>query len=144
MRAGSPASGICFAIARAPRPSNCRRADVLILYEYPLNERVRTLLRLEDLFERLDFFTAGEHAFQHHVALTTLFDILDIAARADLKSDLLQELERQRQALMGFQVGAGRVHRTRWKRCWSSSTALPPSSTRPRARPGSTSGTTSG
>jgi cell division protein ZapD len=74
----------------------------LILYEYPLNERIRTLLRLEDLFERLEFFAAQEHALDHHVALVTLFEILDVAARADLKSDLLQELERQRQALMAF------------------------------------------
>lgn len=74
----------------------------LILYEYPLNERVRTLLRLEDLFERLEYFAAKEHPLDHHVALVTLFEILDVAARADLKSDLLQELERQRQALMAF------------------------------------------
>jgi len=74
----------------------------LILYEYPLNERVRTLLRLEDLFDRLDFFARREHSLDHHVALTTLFDILDISARADVKSDLLQELDRQRQALTQF------------------------------------------
>ncbi len=74
----------------------------MILYEYPLNERVRTLLRLEDLFERLDFFASQEHPLDHHVALGTLFEILDVAGRADLKSDLLQELERQRQALIGF------------------------------------------
>lgn len=76
--------------------------DGLILYEYPLNERIRTLLRLEDLFERLDFFAAREHPLDHHVAITTLFDILDAAGRADLKSDLLQELDRQRQALAQF------------------------------------------
>jgi cell division protein ZapD len=74
----------------------------LILYEYPLNERIRTLLRLEDLFERLDFFARREHPLDHHVALTTLFDVLDISSRADLKSDLLQELDRQRQALAQF------------------------------------------
>jgi cell division protein ZapD len=74
----------------------------LILYEYPLNERVRTLLRLEDLFERLQFFVSREHPHEHHVALTTLFEILDVASRADLKSDLLQELERQRQTLLSF------------------------------------------
>jgi hypothetical protein len=50
----------------------------LILYEYPFNERIRTLLRLEDLFERLDFFLAQEHPLQHHVALTTLFEIVDV------------------------------------------------------------------
>lgn len=57
---------------------------VLILYEYPFNERIRTLLRLEDLFERLDFFLAQEHPLQHHVALTTLFEIVDVAGRADI------------------------------------------------------------
>jgi cell division protein ZapD len=74
----------------------------LILYEYPLNERVRTLLRLEDLFERLDTFAQREHPLDHHIALITLFEILEVSARADLKSDLLQELERQRQTLAGF------------------------------------------
>ncbi len=74
----------------------------MILYEYPLNERVRTLLRLEDLFDRLEFFARREHPLDHHVALGTLFEVLDVAGRADLKSDLLQELERQRQTLMGF------------------------------------------
>src|SRR5690606_11687604 len=38
----------------------------------------------------------------HHVALGTLFEVLDVAGRADLKSDLLQELERQRQTLLAF------------------------------------------
>ena len=74
----------------------------MILYEYPLNERIRTMLRLEDLFDRLDLFAAREHPLDHHVALNTLFDILDISARADVKSDLLQELDRQRQALQQF------------------------------------------
>lgn len=74
----------------------------MILYEYPFNERIRTLLRLEDLFERLDFFLAQDHALQHHVALTTLFEIVDVAGRADLKSDLNRELERQRQMLAGL------------------------------------------
>ena len=79
----------------------------MILYEYPLNERVRILLRLEDLFERLEFFAVREHPLEHHVAITTLFDILDVAGRADLKSDLLQELERQRQALYQFRNSPG-------------------------------------
>ena len=92
-----------FAVAASSRRIPTVAQDgTLILYEYPLNERIRTLLRLEDLFERLEFFAAQEHALDHHVALVTLFEILDVAARADLKSDLLQELERQRQALMAF------------------------------------------
>jgi cell division protein ZapD len=68
----------------------------LIVYEYPFNERIRTLLRLEDLYEKFKFFVHQEHAMQHHVALSTIFDMLEVAGRADLKSDLLQELERQK------------------------------------------------
>jgi cell division protein ZapD len=71
----------------------------VITYEYPMNERVRTLLRLEDLFDKLHFFVSKSDSEEHHSALLTLFELLDVAGRADLKSDLLQELERQRQVL---------------------------------------------
>jgi cell division protein ZapD len=76
----------------------------LIVYEYPFNERIRTLLRLEDLYEKFKFFVHQEHPMQHHVALATIFDMLEVAGRADLKSDLLQELERQRQTLLGYRM----------------------------------------
>ncbi len=76
--------------------------DSVITYEYPLNERIRTLLRLEDLFERSRHFIARSDPHDHHMALLTLFEILEVASRADLKSDLLQELERQKQALLAF------------------------------------------
>jgi cell division protein ZapD len=71
----------------------------VICYEHPLNERIRTLLRLEDLFDKVAFFANKDDAAEHHSALVTLFEILDVASRADMKSDLLQELERQKQAL---------------------------------------------
>jgi cell division protein ZapD len=74
----------------------------VITYEYPLNERIRTLLRLEDLFERSRHFIARTEPHDHHVALLTLFEIMEVASRADLKSDLLQELERQKQVLAAF------------------------------------------
>ena len=74
----------------------------MIVYEYPFNERIRTLLRLEDLYEKFLFFLQQPHPQQHHVALSTIFEMLEVAGRADLKSDLLQELERQRQTLLGF------------------------------------------
>ena len=74
----------------------------MIVYEYPFNERIRTLLRLEDLYEKFSFFLHQESPQQHHVALSTIFEMLEVAGRADLKSDLLQELERQKQTLLGF------------------------------------------
>ena len=74
----------------------------MITYEYPLSERVRTLLRLEDLFDKVTYFANQEHPMEHHVALNILFEILEVASRADLKFDLVQELERQRQILLSF------------------------------------------
>ncbi len=71
----------------------------MIDYEFPLNERVRTLLRLEDLFYRVELFIARNDSIDHHAALGVIFEILEVAARADLKSDLLQELERQKKIL---------------------------------------------
>lgn len=68
-------------------------------YEFPLNEKVRTMLRLEGLFARMAHFTANDHRSDHHAALLTLFEILEVASRADLKSELLQELDRQKRAL---------------------------------------------
>lgn len=76
----------------------------MIVYEYPFNERIRTLLRLEDLYEKFSFFLQQAHPLQHHVALSTIFEMLEVAGRADLKSDLLQELERQKQTLLGFKT----------------------------------------
>src|SRR5450631_1558222 len=76
-----------------------RRHPVVIRYEHPLNERIRTLMRLEDLYGRALFFANAEAPADHHAALLALFEISDVAARADLKTDILQELERQRQLL---------------------------------------------
>jgi cell division protein ZapD len=70
-----------------------------VLYEYPFTERVRTLLRLEDLFEKLNYFCAQEHSFCHHTSLLTLFEVLEVTSRSDLRGELLQELERHKQSL---------------------------------------------
>ncbi len=71
----------------------------MISYEFPLNERVRTMLRLEDLYFRISRFIESDDSPDHHAALGVLFEILEVASRADLKSELLQELERQKKAL---------------------------------------------
>ncbi|HEU0201190.1 MAG TPA: cell division protein ZapD [Burkholderiaceae bacterium] len=76
--------------------------EAAILYEYPFNERVRTMLRLEDLFDKVAYFRAQSHPYCHHTALLTLFEILEMTSRADLKGDLLQELERHRQSLLAL------------------------------------------
>jgi len=78
--------------------TNYQRSFV-ICYEHPLNERIRVLLRLEELFNRIIFFLSKNTAAEHHATMLALFEILDVTSRGDLKSDLLQELERQKQKL---------------------------------------------
>lgn len=74
----------------------------MILYEYPFNERIRTYLRLEHLFRQLVELLPRDHPVDHHFALVTLFEIMDVAARADLKSDVLKDLERHKAQLAGY------------------------------------------
>jgi cell division protein ZapD len=78
----------------------------LILYEYPFQEGIRTMLRLEQLFDRIGQLLPRDAAVDHHFALVTLFEVMDVASRADLKSDLLKELERHRQQLVAFRGNA--------------------------------------
>lgn len=72
------------------------------LYEYPLNERVRTYLRLEHLFVRLSQLMARTEPLDHHYALATIFEVMDVASRADLKSDALKDLDKQKQVLTSY------------------------------------------
>lgn len=74
----------------------------VILYEYPFNERIRTYLRLEHLCDRLTRLIHREDALDHHFALHTLFEIIDVASRADMKSDVLKDLDKQKQLLNNF------------------------------------------
>jgi cell division protein ZapD len=48
---------------------------------------------------RFSRFASRAERTDHHAALGVLFEIIEVASRADLKSELLQELERQRKAL---------------------------------------------
>jgi cell division protein ZapD len=74
----------------------------VILYEYPFNERIRTYLRLEHLFLRLSELMARETPLDHHFAIASMFEIMDVGARADLKSDVLKDLDKQKQILNAY------------------------------------------
>jgi cell division protein ZapD len=94
------ALALCRPVVPLPTPDR-RPPPVpeVIRYEHPLNERVRTMMRLEDIYRRVEYFSARSGEEDHHAALLALFEITDVAARADLKTDILQELERQKQVL---------------------------------------------
>ena len=94
--------------ARPPVPRGCRcpvpdpPRPALIVYEYPFNESIRTMLRLEHLFDRLGQLIERDAPVDHHHALATIFEIMDVGSRADVKSDLLKELEKHRLQLIGY------------------------------------------
>ena len=79
----------------------------MILYEYPFNEKIRTYLRLEHLFARLFTLQERVDALDHHFALITLFEILNVGARPDLKTDVLKDLDRQRQTMLAYRGNPG-------------------------------------
>jgi cell division protein ZapD len=79
----------------------------VILYEYPCNERVRSLLRVEHLFDRLFFFAKGTDPHFHQITVATLFELLDVCDRTDLRGAVLQDLERQRAALSALRQHPG-------------------------------------
>lgn len=74
----------------------------MILYEYPFNERIRTYLRLEHLFLRLTELASRDQALDHHFAIATIFEVMDVGARADLKSDVLKDLDKQKHILEAY------------------------------------------
>jgi cell division protein ZapD len=77
-------------------------SSAVILYEFPFNERVRTYLRLEHLFFRLGDLMGRRSATDHHFAITTLFEILEVGARSDLKTDVLKDLDKQKTLVAGY------------------------------------------
>lgn len=74
----------------------------MIVYEYPFNELVRSMLRLEYLFARFNHFNRSDDPELHHNAISILFELGDIGSRGDIKSLLLKEFERQKYALNGL------------------------------------------
>lgn len=79
-----------------------------LIYEQPLNERMRTLLRLEFLFRQLDYHLQGDSYWDTRAAIATLLDIQSFAiARSDLKSDLAMEVDRQIKSLQRLRESPG-------------------------------------
>jgi cell division protein ZapD len=74
-----------------------------IIYEQPLNERIRTFLRLAHLFEQAAHHLRSTHQWDSHAAMNCLLDILSIFGRTDLKTEVLKELERNASKLNKLQ-----------------------------------------
>ncbi len=77
-------------------------------FEFPCNERMRSFLRIESLFRRCRAFNRQTTPLDHQASLWSLFELFDlVSGRGDIKSELLQELDRQRSRLNQFSGRAG-------------------------------------
>ncbi|MBL8260512.1 MAG: cell division protein ZapD [Candidatus Competibacteraceae bacterium] len=68
--------------------------SLTVCYEQPLNERVRSLLRLEFVFQQVEHALENPSIWDARVALQGLFDILALTGRNEFKRELLKELDR--------------------------------------------------
>lgn len=73
--------------------------NTTITYEFPLNERIRVFIRLEQLFQQFSHFLTGETVADKRAAINALLDIMTIFRRNDLKSEILKELDRHANVL---------------------------------------------
>lgn len=78
-----------------------------IIYEQPLNERIRTFLRLEFLFSHIDRAIQGGSELAHRDAIGGLIKVLAVFERSDLKLEIIKELERLIAYLNGLENTPG-------------------------------------
>lgn len=83
------------------------------VFEQPLNERIRTLMRLETLFLETDFHLQGDSIWSTRAAMKGFINIMLVLGRPELKTELMKEIDRIHTALTRFSsvqgVDAGRL-----------------------------------
>jgi cell division protein ZapD len=79
----------------------------VLVFEQPLNERMRTFLRLDFLYNQALYHNEMASPWGSRAAMSSLIDILSITTRGDVRSDVLKELESQLTTLNEFQSNPG-------------------------------------
>ena len=65
------------------------------IFEQPLNERMRTFLRLDFLYSQALYHNEKASPWGTRAAVDSLLDILAILTRGDARNDVLKELEQR-------------------------------------------------
>lgn len=78
-----------------------------LVFEQPLNERMRTFLRLDFLYSQALYHNEMASQWGSRAAMSSLIDILAITTRGDVRSDVLKELESQLATFNQFQSKPG-------------------------------------
>jgi cell division protein ZapD len=95
------------AAAPPQSPPAAIESDRTLIFEQPLNERMRTFLRLDFLYSQALYHNEAGSQWGTRSAVSSLIDILAIITRSDVRSDALKELERQLTLLAEFQSKPG-------------------------------------
>ncbi len=95
------------AAAPPQSPSADLESDRTLIFEQPLNERMRTFLRLDFLYGQALYHNETASQWGTRSAVSSLIDILAIISRSDVRSDALKDLERQLTQLGEFQSKPG-------------------------------------
>jgi cell division protein ZapD len=66
-----------------------------LAYEQPLNERIRSFLRLETLFIKFAFHVKHGSVWDNPATIDVILDLLSFSSRSDVKIEAIKELERQ-------------------------------------------------
>jgi len=70
-----------------------------IVFEHPLNERIRLFLRLDRLFQRIDYHAQQHSAWDSQTCVRLILELCELTNRGDLKTDVMKELERHHSSL---------------------------------------------
>ncbi|CNE69880.1 cell division protein ZapD [Yersinia nurmii] len=73
-----------------------------VLFEHPLNEKMRTWLRIEFLLQQLESQQNLDNIASALTFFRTASDLIDVLERGEVRTDLLKELERQQQKLQAW------------------------------------------
>jgi cell division protein ZapD len=95
------------ALPETSTPAATESATGTLMFEQPLNERMRTFLRLDFLYNQALYHTETASSWGSRAAVQSLIDILAIATRGDVRSDVLKELESHLTSLNEFQSKPG-------------------------------------
>lgn len=77
--------------------------STMVLFEHPLNEKMRTWLRLEFLMQQLYQYPPLSELGNALPFFRTIADLIDVLERGDIRTELHKELERQQQKLLQWE-----------------------------------------
>ncbi len=81
-----------------------------ICFEQPLNEHLRTFLRLDCLFDQFQHYMLDESTAGRRAVIATLLDILSLLTRSDLRTEFIKDINHQHLNLSRLQNRPGIDH----------------------------------